>query len=239
MLVATDNLLGRAIPLELRSKVVLPPLQVGSIGEFANGRLHEATGPSSLSLALIAGASCVGPVFWTGLYRDVATLRAKGAARFFDPSRLIQCEAANRKEILWCGEEALRCKGAGVVILQMDNGPDLFESRRLQIAAQIGGGLGLVLIGKRANSSTAQTRWHCTPHSHLSGHWSWNLTKNKSGRLGHWSVCWTEQETGHHASPKPYDLIKRNRTNTSSRGFAKTTPCPPPSATASRPLETA
>lgn len=239
MLLATNNLLGGAMLRELRPKVALPPLQVGSISEFASGRLHEVTGPSALSLALSAGASAVGPVFWTGLHRDVGTLRAKGVARFFDPYRLIQCEAANRKEILWSGEEALRCKGAGLVVLQLDNGPDLFESRRLQIAAQIGGGLGLVLIGKRANSSAAQTRWHCTPHPHLPGHWSWNLTKNKSGRLGHWSVCWTEQETGYHASSKPYDLINRAQTKTLSRGFAKTTSCPLPSSIAARPLETA
>jgi len=224
---------------QLRSKTLLAPLRVGEITALVRGRLHEVMGQSSHSLALSAAAKATGPIFWAGLMRDVCALRAKGVSRYFCPSRLIQCEAANRREILWCGEEALRCKAAGIVILQMDTGPDLFESRRLQIAAQIGGSLGLVLIGKRAQSSAAHTRWHCSPHPHLPGHWHWRLTKNKSGRLGYWSVCWTDQETDYHAAPRPYDLIARSKRSNTPRSFAKTTPCPLPSATAARPLETA
>lgn len=238
MSVSTHHYTHENIPFTIGSKVKLPPLQVGSISAFARGRIHEATGASSSSVALCAGSACTGPIFWTGVHRDVAAVRAKGIARFFNPSRLIQCESANRKEILWCGEEALRCKGAGLVIIQIDTGPDLFESRRLQIAAQIGGSLGIVLIGKRAQSSAAQTRWHCTPHPHFPGHWFWDLTKNKSGRLGHWSVSWTEQETGQYAAPKPYDLIDRTKAKFTARGIAKTTPCRPLAATPSRPLET-
>ena len=228
-----------SVSRNLRTKIKLDPIQVGNIKELARGRLHEATGQSSLALALCLGAVSSGPIFWSGLKRDLSALRASGISKFFDPSRLILCEAANRREILWCGEEALRCKGAGVVVLQMATGPDLFESRRLQIAAQIGGGLGLVLISKRAQSSAAQTRWHCTPHPHLPGHWFWDLTKNKSGRLGHWSVCWIEQETRHYAARKPYDLMARSEDKSPPRGFAKTTPCGPLPATAPRPLETA
>jgi len=239
MLSATENLRHDKAVLKYRPKVVLAPLQVGDVKSFARGRLHEVTGSASLSLALCAGAAASGPIFWNGLNRDVTSLRAKGISRFFDPNRLIQCEASNRREILWCAEEALRCKGAELVILQMDIGPDLFESRRLQIAAQTGGGLGLVLIGKRAQSSAAQTRWHCTPHPHLLGHWAWSLTKNRSGRLGHWSVCRIEQETGKYATLKPYDLIDRTRRQSPARGFTKTTPCRSPAATAARPLETA
>jgi len=239
MLATTQVFTGsRTIP-GYTPKVVLAPLQIDGIKELARGRLHEAMGPASFSLGLCAGASAVGPIFWTGLHRDVAGLRARGIAKFFDPNRLIQCVAANRKETLWCGEEALRCKGAGLVILQMNTGPDLFESRRLQIASQIGGGLGIVLIGKRAQSSAAQTRWYCTSHPHLPGHWVWDLTKNKSGRLGHWSVCWSEQEAGKHATPKPDDLIDRRRAKNPARGFAKTTACSPLTAAAARPLETA
>jgi len=89
--------------------------------------------------------------------------------------------------------------------IQLTLGPDLRESRRLQLAAEQGKGLGLILIERRAQTSSAQTRWMCQPQIPLepasneagqqngtcSGPWLWELTKNKSGIVGRWSVKWT------------------------------------------------
>lgn len=229
------------------SRIPLKPLSVGSIDLFARGRVHEAMGPSCVSLALCLGASCTSAVFWTGQPRQSCALRAFGISRFFSPKRLIRLETASRRETLWAGEEALRCQGAGLVVLQMETGPDLFESRRLQIAAQIGGGIGLVLIGGRAQSSAAQTRWHCTPHrSHddQSSDWLWSLTKNKSGHHGLWSVRWIDKDTGSSADITPYDLIQRARAALRSepdsalaaRGVAETTSVRAHAAAAAGPL---
>lgn len=235
------------LPAIKGARVSIKPIVVGSINLFARGRVHEAMGPSCVSLALCLGAACASTIFWTGQPRTSCALRAFGISRFFDPKRLIRLETASRRETLWAGEEALRCKGAGLVVLQMETGPDLFESHRLQIAAQAGGGIGLVLIGRRAQSSATQTRWHCTPHishdDHSSG-WLWDLTKNKSGHHELWSVRWINKETGRPAVNTPHDLIERARAvlhktspiALSSRGLAETTHVRAHATATARPL---
>ena len=226
------------------ARVALPAVRIGSIDAFVRARVHEATGPAALSLALCLGASVNSTVFFAGHGRSVSPLRAGGVAHFFDPARLVRLDTGSRDETLWAGEEALRCKGAGLVTLFMNTGPDLFESRRLQIAAQAGGGIGLIIIGRRAQSSAAQTRWHCTHDSSTPGAWLWDLTKNKSGRQGLWSVRWTSQETGSNAQPEPTDLIRRHKAinvdasppAAFARGRAETVPVRIPAAATARPL---
>ena len=164
----------------------------GDIG-FADGRVHEAEGNAAVGLALSAASATDGLVFWVGRARHTCGLRARALAAHFDVSRLVTVRAADRREVLWAGEEALRCSGAGLVVIHIGLGPDLFESRRLQVAAQAGGGLGLVLVGRRAQASVAQSRWHCAQGrggggSTTAGSWTWRMTKNRRGRLREWDV---------------------------------------------------
>jgi len=130
--------------------------------------------------------------FWIAMGSKARSIRARALDAFFDPAHLVCVEVANRQESLWAAEEALRCPGAGLIILHIDTGPDLFESRRLQIAAQAGGTTGFIIVERRAQSSAAQTRWQCKsrfdPSSDAPTDWQWGLTKNKQGRIGHWSV---------------------------------------------------
>ena len=111
--------------------------------------------------------------------------------RFFDPARLITCGCISRKEILWSTEQALRSRGAGFVVAELRQGPNLHESRRLQLAAEAGRTVGLILIERGAQSSASQTRWHCEPAKEEQ--WRWQLIKNKAGRLGTWTVEWKER----------------------------------------------
>ena len=140
-----------------------------------------------------------GPIVWIGRRRDVGTITPTALKSFIDPTRIVLTEGMNRKELLWAAEQVLRSKGAALTIIQLSLGPDLKESRRLQLAAEQGRGLGLILIEKRAQSSAAQTRWICEPmlslnvaanDADLSGQWLWEIIKNKSGPVGRYAVKW-------------------------------------------------
>ena len=170
----------------------LPGIRLDSLEPLAERRVHEAEGHSARAMALLLVGKSEALSFWIATDRKARTLRARALNAFLNPTHLVCVEVANRQESLWAAEEALRCRGAGLVILQVDTGPNLFESRRLQIAAQAGGTTGFVIVERRAQSSAAQTRWHCDalldPGSDAPPDWRWSLTKNKQGRMGRWSV---------------------------------------------------
>ena len=152
------------------------------------GATHEVLGFGADGFALSAARSAHSleephPVVWIGQARDVRTLRPEGVAAFIPPASLILVEAGRRSEVLWAAEQTLAAPAQAVVIVQLDQGPNLAESRRLQVAAETGGSLGIVTL-QRARSSTCQTRWECKPGP---CGWEWKLTKNKSGQLGAWT----------------------------------------------------
>lgn len=167
------------------------------------GRIHEAQGPKALGMAMILARQCEGHSLWIGKSDHVQGLRARALQSILGEKRIVTVQCADRRETLWAGEEALRCTGAGLVIIHLDLGPDLFESRRLQVAAQVGSTLGLVIIGRRAQSSAAQTRWDCAGHHDDANAWVWSQTKNKQGQCLRWSV------TPSVGSTPPPDLIPK------------------------------
>jgi len=172
------------------------PIWLNDELSLQRGRIHEITGTANDSFAVVMAAKLKGPIVWIGRGRDVATLTPTALKSFIEPTRVVLTEGSSRKEVLWAAEQVLRSKGAALTIIQLSLGPDLKESRRLQLAAEQGRGLGLVLIEKRAQSSAAQTRWSCEPvvsaanDDGLSGQWLWEITKNKSGPVGRYAVKW-------------------------------------------------
>ena len=169
-------------------------------------------GPSSAALALALASQTQGKILWIGEPRHARALRAQSCEAFARADRFILIQTASRAETLWAGEEALRCKGAELVVLQVALGPDLFESRRLQIAAQVGGTLGIILIGQRAQSSAAQSRWACHPSPQEGTDWVWHSTKNRRGCSGAWRVSGDPPPS----QTYPLDLLP----------ISLTTPCP-------------
>ncbi len=155
---------------------------------LARGRMHEVMGESADIFALAAAACAGGPVVWIAPQRDVASLSPTGLQAFVDPARLILVACGDRRELLWAGETALRDRLGPCVILELKDGPDLRESRRLQIAAEESGAIGLVIIHGRARTSASETRWQCDPGSE--GGWDWVCTKNKRGRPAAWRASW-------------------------------------------------
>ncbi len=156
------------------------------------GRVHEGTGDSADIFALSVAAASSGPVLWIGMERSISSLAPTGLQDFIDPGRLILVSGCNRNELLWAAEQALRARCAACVILELMDGPDLRESRRLQISAEQGGSVGIVLIGGRARTSAAETRWHRSAAA--GGGWQWVCSKNKSGLPGTWRAAWTGRD---------------------------------------------
>ncbi len=195
-----------------REPVRLAPNTPDAIA-LPRARVHEVLGRAGDSFAVLTATQTTGPILWIGERAAVGTLTPCALSDFIDPTRIVLIETSNRKETLWATEQALRCPGAAVVITQLHLGPDLRESRRLQLAAETGGGLGLVLIERRAQSSAAQTRWECEPDSSTdmsavqrlnAAGWSWALIKNKAGPVGRWRVSWSRAQNGGENGQKGY-----------------------------------
>ena len=168
-------------------------IRIGGEVCLAKGRVHEVLGDSVESFVLSVAAAASGPVVWAGLGRDLASLCPAGMQPFIDPARLLITQGVSRADVLFAAEQALRCVGVACVVVQMEHGPDLKESRRLQLAAEEGGTIGLVLINGRAQTSAAETRWACnaiTQDRHNAHMWQWACLKHRKGATGLWHVTW-------------------------------------------------
>ncbi|MEM6669113.1 MAG: hypothetical protein AAF661_07830 [Pseudomonadota bacterium] len=126
-----------------------------------------------------------------------------GLADFFDPGRLILLEARQPIDVFWAAEECLRSGAAPLVVAEPATVADLTASRRLQLAAEAGGALGLLLYPAPPNGRTpanaAETRWRCEAApswsaGRLDRVWVWRCLKNKRGPVGDWALRWNRRE---------------------------------------------
>ncbi len=158
------------------------------------GRVHEVIGYARTGFVSVVTGMETGPVIWIGRERAVGALHPMGLKDFINPGRILTVQCLSRKEVLWAAETALRTREASAVVIELSMGPNLQESRRLQLAAEEGGGLGLVLVETRAQTSSVQTRWNCTScktkNLGETPCWIWELIKNKAGPTGTWQVQW-------------------------------------------------
>lgn len=162
---------------------------------LSKGRVHEVTGDSADMFAVLTASRLSGPIIWIGLSRDIGSLAPTALQDFIDPARVILTEGVSRGDVLWAAEQALRARCAQCVVIELSHGPNLRESRRLQIAAEEGGGIGLVLIHGQAHTSACETRWHCCASNSGENAWVWSLTKSRKGEVGTWHACWVNSET--------------------------------------------
>ena len=91
-------------------------------------------------------------------------------------------------------EEALRCRGVACAVAEIGR-LDLLASRRLQLAAEAGGGIGLVLRPEPDPSpNSALTRWRAEPLASVDALlWRVILWRVKGGPSGVWPLRWVEQ----------------------------------------------
>jgi protein ImuA len=191
-----------------------PPLSFGAPeidgrlpgGGLIRGALHEVSGPpgvvTGFAVALATRLALQRPsggLLWSRVRQADAPGRLYGpglAGLDLPMQRLIVAEAENEASLLAVMEEGLRAPVLALVAAETA-GVDLQRSRRLQLAAEKGGGLALILRPERGRlaSSAAVTRWRVAPRPSADGRACWRLTlwRCRGGAPGAWDVEWDHE----------------------------------------------
>jgi protein ImuA len=125
-------------------------------------------------------------------------------------------DCRNERELLAAAEEGLRNVGLATLLVEVSRSPDMTAARRLQLAAEAGGALGLLLCpgpmgrhGAITSGAMAPDEWKNTlpPSPAVSrwraGHapagpegkfrWRLELLRCRGGGTGEWLVDWHEK----------------------------------------------
>lgn len=135
-------------------------------GGLARSAIHEILVSESEISTIFCGyilGRAGGTVAWIGPPAAGSLPWPPGlAALGLDPAALILLEAGG-DDALWAAEEALRCPALAAVAAYLPR-LDLAAARRLQLAAESGGTLGLLLRPERGRPAptAARTRWRAT-----------------------------------------------------------------------------
>ena len=169
-------------------------------GGLARAAVHEVLAADPGAAAGFCGlllARARGTVLWIAAEPDAWP---PGLARFgLSPADLVLVQAPRRQDALWAMEESLRCPGVAGALLAV-NGLDLTAARRLQLAAEAGGAIGLLLCSDgeaEAGATAALTRWRVgalagTGGAHDLGdpRWRLELLRGRGARPQRWEVVW-------------------------------------------------
>ena len=206
---------GRGFVTGLPALDALPPG-----GAFARGAVHEILAeegqgtPLFLAMLLAKGSTGILPVSETrGGFRHGQDARAtiwcdsKGtiyppalAAHGIPLEQLFLLHPRAAADQTWAVAECLRCKGVAAVVACVDYRLSRVEARRLQLSAERGGGVGLLLRpASRAVSSehAAVTRWlvRPAPGERTVQRWSVQLVHGHGGRVGQAVILEYSRET--------------------------------------------
>jgi protein ImuA len=165
-------------------------------GGLQAGGIHAVTGSAAHGFVTFLLARRGGAILWC---RRPGTLDGLYPPGLFDhgidPAKVILAEARDQAELLETAEEGLRCASLAAVVAEPPKALDLTASRRLQLAAQAGGVLGLLILPSGSRSEAARseagrvsllTAWEAEPAATT-------LTRCRGGRPGSWTVQWNGQ----------------------------------------------
>ena len=188
-------------------------------GGLMRGALHEIAAAGEANIAAATGfatgvaALATRSLLWVA--EDMCSLESGApygpglAAVDLAPERLVTVAVAQRRDLLWVMEEALRCRAVGVVIGEMRHGAlDTVAVRRLSLAAAESGALALLLRpAPEDDESTAATRWivATAASNNERPRFLAQLVRNRRGPRGQWILEWSDND-GHftcaaHAQP--------------------------------------
>jgi protein ImuA len=170
-------------------------------GGLARAAVHEvlAADPGAAAgFCALVLARAGGTVLWIAAEPDAWP---PGLARFgLSPAELVLVRAPRAADGLWAMEESLRCPGVAAALL-VTTEVDLTAARRLQLAAESGGGIGLLLrpdAEAEGGATAAHTRWRVAALSGAGGgandlgdpRWQLDLLRCRGGRPRNWQVVW-------------------------------------------------
>jgi protein ImuA len=163
------------------------------------GALHEASGPAAALFICVVLACTRGGILCCAPGWSDNRLYPPGLVQLgLDPARIVLVRLARAEELLHAAHEGLRA--GWQVVLELDKPLGLIPARRLQLAAEEGGGLGLVMRASAEPPSedglvpSARTRWRAA----AAGKAVWpaplrldlRLLRNREGLPGQFCVEW-------------------------------------------------
>ncbi|MDE8344866.1 MAG: damage-inducible protein [Acidocella sp.] len=152
---------------EIDTRLPSGGLALGAVHEVAGGGNGALDGAAAALFAAGIAARSKGPVLWCVIRQD---LFAPGLSQAgLVPDRVVYVEAGDENEVLACFEEGLRHGGLGSVVAEIGR-LTMTNSRRLQLAAESSGTIGIALRRWRRQSDAADfgqptaaaTRWRIT-----------------------------------------------------------------------------
>jgi protein ImuA len=186
-------------------------------GGFSNCAVHELMAPQegtpAYSLAWRIAARAAGRNYWIFYIDMPLDLNPLGVVQLGVPlERLVVVRTPATAEALWACEQALRCRAVAAVVLPLRS-VDTYSSRRLQLAAEAGENLGLLICQEPRDGSTfAASRLRLEPRVAPPGTCRMEVTvlKQRAGRPGTpFVVEWSDA-----ANLVPVSAVPVDRTGT-------------------------
>ena len=165
-------------------------------GGLTRGRVHAVTGPGAAAFAAVLCSRLRGPVLWCVVEGGpFPPIYPPGfAALGLDPHRLVMARTDSEAGALGAAEAGLREPGLAAVVVETAGGLRSVHGRRLQLAAEAGGGLGFVLLARARDMSWAESGWEAVPvpGGERGMRWRWTLRRVRRARPHEWLVEWSD-----------------------------------------------
>lgn len=176
-------------------------LMLGALHEVAGGGNDALDGAAAALFSAGIAARTAGKVLWCVTRQDLFAPALAQAG--LHPDRVIYVEAGDEKSVLACFEEGLRHRGLGAVVAEVAR-LSMTASRRLQLAAETSGTIGIAIRRWRRMAETADfgqptasaTRWRVSvlPSTPLPvpgvgrARWHVELIRARAGEIAEFEV---------------------------------------------------